>query len=197
MNLPLILASSSKARQKQLQQWAIPFKSLEPNINEQRLSDESAQDMVCRLARQKAEAVIPKAKKHIIIGCDQVMLLKEKIYGKPMTVDNAKIMLHELSGQDTVFLNGLCILNSVTQNFDVQLIPTHVRFKVLSEERIDNYIKQANPLHCAAAIKVECLGIFLIEKIESPDPFAVVGLPLFTLAKMLENAGFDWQSPKL
>ena len=73
MTLPaLILASSSRFRQMQLQQFNLPFTACSPDIDEKPLAGESAAATALRLATGKAQAVAENHPQHLIIGSDQV-----------------------------------------------------------------------------------------------------------------------------
>jgi septum formation protein len=59
----------------------------------------------------------------------------------------------------------------------------------LSDAEIERYIDAEPAFDCAGSAKAEGLGIALIESIQSPDPTALIGLPLIALAGMLRNEG--------
>ena len=69
------------------------------------------------------------------------------------------------------------------------VVPITVRFRVLSLEQIERYLKKEQPFNCAGSAKSEGLGIALIERFEGDDPNALVGLPLIALVGMLNNEG--------
>ena len=68
---------------------------------------------------------------------------------------------------------------------------TQVQFRVLQEEEIHRYVQADNPLDCAGSFKSEALGISLLDSMVSPDPTAIVGLPLIAVSQGLRGAGFD------
>ena len=68
---------------------------------------------------------------------------------------------------------------------------------VPNQAEIESYLKKEQPYDCAGSAKSESLGIALIERIDSPDPTALIGLPLMALTEMLMNEGLDvltWQA---
>jgi septum formation protein len=67
-------------------------------------------------------------------------------------------------------------------------VETNVYFKHLTPGEIDAYVKSGEPLDKAGAYGIQGMGAALVERIEG-DYFNVVGLPLFTLCKMLEEFG--------
>lgn len=112
--LPLLLASSSAYRRELLARLRLPFTWASPDIDERRLDDEPAVELVRRLAGQKAEATAGSHPEHLIIGSDQVAVLGEQVLGKPHTFERACEQLLECSGQQVSFLTGLALLNSAT-----------------------------------------------------------------------------------
>ena len=67
--------------------------------------------------------------------------------------------------------------------------PTTVTFRRLGREALDAYLRIDLPYDCAGAAKIESLGIALVERVESDDPTALIGLPLIRLTSMLQAAG--------
>jgi septum formation protein len=56
---------------------------------------------------------------------------------------------------------------------------------------LDNYLRIEKPYDCAGSAKSEGMGIILLEKVESDDPSALIGLPLIALCTLLREAGFS------
>lgn len=62
----------------------------------------------------------------------------------------------------------------------------------LSAEQIRRYLeREPDAVYCAGAAKSEGLGAALLEKIESSDPNALIGLPIFKLVDFLQAEGMD------
>jgi septum formation protein len=70
-----------------------------------------------------------------------------------------------------------------------RLVPTDVRFRAFSDAAIEAYLSADAPYDCAGAAKIESLGIALVERVESADPTALIGLPLVALVDLLAEAG--------
>jgi septum formation protein len=64
-----------------------------------------------------------------------------------------------------------------------------VVFRPLDDRLIQRYLEKETPYDCAAAAKAEGLGIALLQRIQTDDPSALIGLPLIALIGMLERAG--------
>lgn len=186
--LPIILASTSPFRRELLSRLTLPFETAAPDIDESRLPRESPQDMVRRLSEAKAYAGAP-AFKALVIGSDQVATVGDDVLGKPGSHERAAAQLRRLSGRSVTFLTGLCLLNTATDEVQVDVVPFRVHFRNLDEGQIERYLRHDLPYHCAGSFKSEGLGITLFERMEGDDPTALVGLPLIRLTDMLASAG--------
>ncbi len=185
---PIILASTSPFRKELLGRLNLPFATVAPDVDESRLDNEPATDLVGRLSEAKARAV-GATHEGLIIGSDQVATHGETILGKPGDHATAMQQLRQLSGEHVTFLTGLCLLNSVTGEVQLDVVPFSVVFRRLDDARIDRYLRHDQPYNCAGSFKSEGLGIALFERMEGDDPTALVGLPLIRLTGMLANAG--------
>ena len=188
-HLRLILASSSPYRRELLERLSLGFVCESPDIDESPLVSESAEDMVKRLARQKAEKIAEKYKDAIVIGSDQCLVLNNEILGKPGSHEAAVLQLAKLSGQTAVFLTGLCVINCATDVARTDCIPFRVTFRRLNPDEITRYLEIEKPYQCAGSFRSERLGIALLEKMEGIDPTALIGLPLIRLSEMLRAQG--------
>lgn len=185
----LILASSSRYRRQLLERLGIPFASISPNIDETPLQGESPKALTIRLAHQKAKAVSNQHPHAWIIGSDQSADLHGQIIGKPGDHDRAFAQLKQMQGKTVVFHTALCLLGP---NFCKTLeVPTKVQFRSLPDEVLDTYLRIEKPYDCAGSAKSEGMGIILLEKVESDDPSALIGLPLIALCTILREAGFS------
>lgn len=185
MTQPLLLASTSPFRKALLDKLQYPFDTASPDTDESALPDESAEQLVTRLAKAKAIACAKSHPEHLIIGSDQVCVIDGNIVGKPLTVENACQQLQDASGQVVTFYTGLCLHNAKTGYSDVICEPFHVHFRNLTEQEIRHYVEREMPLNCAGSFKSEGLGIALFDRLEGRDPNTLVGLPLIALREML------------
>ncbi|MDH1540384.1 Maf-like protein [Stutzerimonas stutzeri] len=188
---PLLLASSSRYRRELLSRLQLPFTSCAPDIDESPLPDETAEQLVRRLAEHKARALPEHYPDHLIIGSDQAAVLGGAILGKPHTFERAKLQLQAASGSKVTFLTGLALLNSETGTIQTDCVPFTVHFRTLDEARIERYLKAEQPFDCAGSFKAEGLGISLFRSTEGEDVTSLVGLPLIRLVDMLLNEGID------
>jgi MAF protein len=187
----IVLASTSPYRRQQLKALGVDFNAVAPDCDETPLPDETAEQLVKRLASAKAQSVVAQYSDSLIIGSDQVASFKQKIIGKPHTRENAIKQLAQFSGQKVTFYTGISIINSDTQFTISRVLPVTVYFRKLSELDIKRYVAIEQPLDCAGSFKSEGLGSALFEKIESEDPSALIGLPMITLCDLLRQHNLD------
>ena len=192
----LILASSSPFRKELLTKLGLDFSTHAPDIDESRKDGETPEQLVYRLAEEKA-AEVAKTQSGLIIASDQVATLgsgtqvDDKILTKPHTHQNAIKQLQQSSGNAVTFVTSLTLLNTNNNNSQTIVETYKVVFRTLSTEQIDNYLKKEQPYNCAGSFKSEALGISLFERLEGNDPNTLIGLPLIQLVKMLEHEGVD------
>lgn len=198
---PLLLASTSPYRQAILAKLQVPFSTASPNIDESPLANESPQNLVMRLAEQKALVLSSAYPNHWIIGSDQVCFLAGEIVGKPHTAEAAFKQLKLASGKTVDFYTGICLHSNVELSetniqdsavgsavktlVDYEIFTVH--FRTLTDDEIWRYIELDQPLDCAGSFKSEGLGITLFEKLSGRDPNTLIGLPLIRLGEMLRE----------
>jgi MAF protein len=189
--MKIVLGSTSPFRKTLLERLRIDFSCDAPDIDETPLDNESVEQMVERLAVEKARAIAGRHDNALIIGSDQSAMLKGEKLSKPGNFENAFRQLSRASGQKITFQTGLCLLNTESGNIQSTCIPYTVVFKELTASMIENYLHKEEPYNCAGSFKSEGLGIALFERFEGDDPNALIGLPLIQLVNFLNNEGFS------
>lgn len=187
----LILASSSIYRRELLEKLQIPFEVESPEVDETPLPGETPAMTALRLAQAKARKVGSHHPDALVIGCDQVATLDGLQLGKPLTHDNAVKQLRMMRGRTVNFHSAMCLYNAASDRMQAADVLYEVRFRQLTDEQIENYLRKEEPYHCAGSAKSEGLGIALIESMRGDDPNALIGLPLITLVTMLQNEGVN------
>ena len=186
---PLLLASTSPHRKALLQRFGLEFRSVAPFIDEAHRIDETPLARANRLALAKARAVANHEQgAHVVIGSDQVAHIDGNLLDKPETHARAVAQLQSMSGRRVEFLTAVSIIAG--QEIAHDCIRTLVTLRRLSDDEIQRYIAHESVLDCAASIRCEGLGITLFETIETPDPTALIGLPLMATARILRQIGF-------
>jgi septum formation protein len=189
--MKLILASTSRYRHELLSRLRLPFEVLAPDVDETPLPDEPPSATALRLSVLKAQAAAAPFPDALIIGSDQVLMLGDAQLGKPGNYANAFAQLKAMQGREMVFHTALTLLNSRTGRTQTRDVPTVVHIRRLSDAQIAAYLEKEKPYDCAGSAKSESLGIALMERMDSADPTALVGLPLMALTGMLANEGVD------
>lgn len=187
----LYLASTSVYRQQLLAKLSRNFTAIKPHVDETPRPNETAEQLVHRLAVAKAQAVAAGLSSGLVIGSDQVAVFDNAIIGKPHSVENACAQLRRFSGQSVTFLTGLALVNAQSGKVQVMVEPFNVSFRVLTDAEIIAYIDKEQPLDCAGSFKSEGLGISLFSKLSGDDPNSLIGLPLIRLNQMLLNEGVN------
>lgn len=190
-NPQFVLASSSPFRKNLLAKILTEFITVAPNIDETVRGGESPQQTATRLAEEKARAVIKKYSPYWIIGSDQVAVCESQILGKPGNRVAAVDQLRLISGKEVTFHTSVCVLSPGGSACRSAIDNCMVKFKQLSENKIQRYVVLDRPYNCAASFKSEAFGIVLLERIIGEDPNALVGLPLIKLVKILEQFGIS------
>ncbi len=202
MHPKLILGSTSRYRRELLERLRLPFQVEAPGVDETALPGESPRALAVRLALEKARAVARRHPGSVVIGSDQVADLNGQALGKPGTHEKAVAQLRAMSGQVVVFQTALAVVvstaeaskTSTSDEFAFEqsdLAAVTVRFRSLTDEDIETYLRLDQPYDCAGSARSESLGITLLESIESDDPTALVGLPLIRTARLLRAAGLE------
>jgi septum formation protein len=186
---PLILGSTSPYRRELLQRLHIPFEVMSPGVDETPLSGESPRALAERLALVKARAVATAFPHAVVIGADQVADLNGLPLGKPGSHERAVAQLRLMRGQTVIFQTAVAVVCLESGFEQSELAAVAVRFRDLSDDEIENYLRAEQPYDCAGSAKSEGLGIALLQSIDSDDPTALVGLPLIRTCKMIQAAG--------
>ncbi len=187
----LVLASTSRYRQKLLARLGIPFETTAPNVDESPAAGEMPQALALRLACAKAQAAQAAFPDALIIGCDQVAAVGATLLNKPGTHARAVEQLKLMSGKQIAFFTALCLLNARSLQRQTAIVPVTVHMREFSTGQIERYLQAERPYDCAGSARIEGLGITLVARLDGDDPNALIGLPLIKLCDMLRNEGVD------
>ena len=185
----LVLGSSSAYRRELLGRLGLPFDVCSPDVDETPLAGETPLALAQRLAVAKAQAVAQRYPQHVVIGSDQVADLHGTPLGKPGTHPRAVEQLQRMRGQTVQFHTALAVVHHATGLCLQDTATVHVVFRHYSDEEVERYLQREKPYDCAGSAKSEGLGIAMLDRIDSDDPTALIGLPLIRTARMLRQAG--------
>jgi septum formation protein len=188
--LKLILASTSPRRAEILHNAGFTFSVISSAVDETPFPDESARDHVARLAAAKAELVAARAiGPAIVLAADTVVALDDRILGKPHSEENARHMLHTLSGRTHSVLTGVVLIRLPDAERVALVESTLVHFAQLSDEEISRYLATEEPHDKAGAYAIQGYAGRYIPRIEGCY-FNVVGLPLARVREALTTLGW-------
>lgn len=183
----IILASNSPRRKELLGGLDIPFKvRVLDGIDESYPQDLPTKDIAGYISQKKAEAYRQSiAADELIITADTIVILGEKVMGKPKDAGEAKTMLHELSGKTHQVITGVCLTTREKQVcFSVE---TDVTFKTLSDSEITYYIDHYHPFDKAGAYGIqEWIGHVGVTGMNG-SYFNVMGLPVQRIYEALKD----------
>jgi septum formation protein len=185
----IVLASSSPYRRELLQRLRLDFDVHAPAVDESVLAGERPRETALRLALAKARAVHALRPDCVVIGSDQVAELDGTALAKPLEHNAALAQLELMQGRDVVFHTALAVVGPAAAAEQVDDVPTIVHMRTWPRAALDRYLRVDRPYDCAGAAKIESLGIALVDRVQSDDPTALVGLPLIRLSTMLAAAG--------
>ena len=189
MKKQIVLASSSPFRRELLEKLGLNFICDSPDIDETARPNETPQQLVARLAQEKANAVAARHPNALIIASDQCAILDDNILGKPGDHQTAVKQLQAASGKKVLFLTSLVLLNSSTNKAQAEVCPFSVYFRSLTTSEIKGYLNHEQPYNCAGSFKSEGLGISLFQRLEGDDPNTLIGLQLIRLTAKLGKEG--------
>jgi septum formation protein len=181
----IYLASKSPRRQKLLRQLSLDFKIINVEIDEIIIKKELHPNAVKRLSLEKLLKAKELVLKGIIITADTIVVLDNKVIGKPKDKKDAERILKKLSGRTHIVYTGFCVYNSKKDITITDYEKTFVTFRKLSLQEIRDYINTGSPMDKAGAYGIQDdFGAVFIEKINGCY-YNVVGLPLTKLYKTL------------
>jgi len=157
-----------------------------PGIDESYPDDLEGGDIPLFISKEKANAYVNSlADDELLITADTIVWLDGEVLEKPADEDDARRMLHELSGQTHQVFTGVCLTTTSKQvAFSCR---SDVTFCQLTDDEIDYYIRHYHPLDKAGAYGVqEWIGYVGVERIEGSF-FNVVGLPVQRLYQALKQ----------
>lgn len=198
----LVLGSASPGRLKVLRQAGIDPLVVVSGVDEDAVaagldSSDSPAEVVCALARAKAERVAagldePVGADCVVIGCDSLLYLDGRLRGKPQSVPDARAQWQSMAGRAGRLYTGHCVIrlvDSIAQQYAETSITT-VHFGMPSAEDLEAYLASGEPLRVAGGFTIDGLGGWFVDGVDG-DPSNVVGLSLPVLRSLLQRVGLS------
>lgn len=199
MKYNIILATQSEIRRNLLKNTGIRFKAIKSDFDETQFQDalngkecslKDAQDLVKNLSYEKAKNISDRYSKDLVIGCDQTLFYKKRIFNKPVNYEESFKQLKDLSGENHKLITATtCVIESklIWSYVSVQ----DMNMRELSDEYIMNYIREIgdNVFNILGGYEIEGKGINLFDSI-GDDLFSIQGISILQLTKFLRKAGY-------
>lgn len=180
-NNKITLASKSPRRRKLLKQLNLKFRAISVDTPEKIKKGEKPNNTVTRISKEKLEKAREVISEGIIITADTIVVLDNKIIGKPANKKDAYRILKKLSGRTHKVYTGYSIFNCKNKHSITDYVKTSVKFRKLTDDEIYEYISTGSPMDKAGAYGIQDdFGAVFIEKINGCY-YNVVGLPLAKL----------------
>lgn len=187
-NHKVVLASSSPRRKELLSQAGIQFTIVVSGCDETPIPEESAREMVERLALVKAQAVAEAESDAFVIGADTTVFIDGEALGKPSSVTEAHEMLAKIAGRTHEVWGGIAVVNRSKGVVRVWSHMTKVTMAPMSSETIAWYAQSGEPMDKAGAYAIQGLGLQFVESIDGSYS-NVVGLNISQLVQVLRELG--------
>jgi len=186
----VILASASPRRRELLRLVGIEHEVRPADIDESYFPGEQPAAHAERLARGKAETIAADAGQDAVtIGSDTIVVVDGDVLGKPRDREHAKQMLRRLGGRSHVVMTGVAVAWRGRTSSGVEEVG--VTFRDLSDDEIERYIDTGEPMDKAGAYGIQGFGATIVDRVDG-DYFAVMGLALNRLARLLREAGLRY-----
>ena len=184
----VILASQSPRRRELLDLIGIPHEVRPANIDESYLDGETPRTHVERLAREKAMAI--RVDGAVVIGSDTIVVVDGVVLGKPTDEADAARMLAMLAGRAHVVMTAVAVAWNGRVESSVEEVG--VTFHSLTAAAILAYIATGEPMDKAGAYGIQGFGATIVQRVDG-DYFAVMGLPLQRLVRLMEQMGLRYR----
>lgn len=185
----LILASKSPRRQELLSEMGYLFDVIVRETDESFPDNFNPEEAVRFISANKAKVFQDLVKESVILTADTIVVLDDKILGKPKDEAEAFSMLQNLSNRSHEVMTACTLYYKEQMETFVEI--TQVQFAALSEEEIHYYIRSGKPMDKAGAYGIQdWIGQIGITRIQGSYT-NVVGLPTAMLNRILkENYSF-------
>ncbi len=198
-DIRLVLASASPARLSTLRAAGLRPEVIVSGVDESGLSHLAPAELARQLATLKGEAVAsrldptPDRDVTVVIGCDSVLELGGRAYGKPGSVEVARQRWQQMRGRVGTLHTGHHVMSLLGETVSrrTESAATTVHFADLTDAEIDAYVATGEPLVVAGAFTVDGLGGPFVTRLEG-DYHNVVGISLPLLRTMLIDLGVSW-----
>ena len=198
----IYLASKSPRRTELLQQVGVKHKIIDIVVNEKINSSNSPQENVRALSVLKCQegvrkVIVEKMRSFPVLAADTIVVLGDKIFGKPESEPDAIAMLLNLSGKTHKVMTAVTIgiINKDQAKFHTINVSSSVEFATLTEVDCIEYCKTNEPFDKAGSYGIQGYGSAFIKKINGSYS-NIVGLPIHEVVELLKELGISYWNKK-
>jgi septum formation protein len=184
----VVLASASPARLAVLRAAGVDPEVIVSGVDEDVYSAPTTGELTQVLASAKASAVASRLSDGLVIGCDSMLDLDGRAYGKPASAEEAEARWHQMSGKTGTLFTGHCVIDVASGRCEAAVAATTVRFGTPTDAEISAYVATGEPLNMAGAFTIEGLGGWFIDSIDG-DHNNVIGISVPLLRGLLRDLG--------
>lgn len=184
----IILGSSSPRRADILKKLKLDFEIIPSSYVEPHDKTDFSYAYVENLAYNKALYVAREHQNenYLIIGADTIVVIDNKILGKPSDYSEAKQMLQNLSDKTHFVVTSVAVINSKDLAYNVKSTTTYVTFNKLTNEQIEYYIENYKPFDKAGSYGIQELPEGFVKEVNG-ELDNVIGLPSKTVLELIQK----------
>ena len=189
----IILASKSKVRKEILEKHNInclvePSNVDEDSIKDSLLKEGASPEIISKnLAELKANKVSQKKNGEIVIGADSVIDLEGELISKPISRNNAMMILKKLNGKKHHLISSVCISKNGNMVWNYTDKAT-LTMKNMSDGELEEYLSKITDeaLYAYNVYQIEGEGRNLFNNIEG-DENTIMGLPINKIKEYINS----------
>ncbi|NUW30612.1 septum formation inhibitor Maf [Nonomuraea sp. SMC257] len=185
----IVLASQSPARLALLRSAGLDPKVIVSGVDEETYSAYSPAALALELAKAKASAVADGLEEGLVIGCDSILELDGRPYGKPASEEEVVERWRVLRGRTGRLVTGHCVIDVAAGRQAAEVATTVIRFGQPSDEEVAAYAATGEPLGLAGAFSIEGRGGWFVDSIEG-DHGNVLGISLPLIRRLFDELGY-------
>ena len=198
----IYLASKSPRRTELLQQVGVEHKIINIEVDEKINGSNSPQENVRALSALKCQegvrkVIIDDVGSFPVLAADTIVVLGDKVFGKPESESDAISMLLKLSGKTHIVMTAVTvgIISKDQAKFHTINVASNVEFAKLTEIDCKEYCKTNEPFDKAGGYGIQGYGSAFIKKIDGSYS-NIVGLPIHEVVELFKELGISYWNKK-
>jgi len=184
---PLILASGSASRLHILRTAGFDPTVIVSDVDEAFEALDTAA-IVCALAAKKANAVIARVDEGLVIGCDSLLEVDGRPFGKPRSIEEARSNWRRMRSSTATLMTGHCLIDVVSAKSAEEVVKTDIVFASPTDAELEAYLSTGESLGAAGGFTLEGFGAPFIERIEG-DALNVMGISPPAIWRLARSIG--------